>query len=54
MDVPTNQYEQKQIAGILNATDSEITLLEKKLSALREQKRGLMQKLLTGQVSFKA
>ncbi|MEX0652540.1 MAG: restriction endonuclease subunit S [Phycisphaeraceae bacterium] len=38
--------EQKRIATILGAADREIALLEKKLVALSELKRGLMQKLL--------
>jgi type I restriction enzyme, S subunit len=41
--------EQKQIASILNATRKEIDLLKKQLEAFHKQKRGLMQKLLTGQ-----
>ena len=42
--------EQCSIAEVLQATDSEIMILEKKLAALEKQKRGLMQKLLTGEV----
>jgi type I restriction enzyme S subunit len=38
--------EQKRIAEVLGAADREIALLEKKLAALSELKRGLMQKLL--------
>ncbi len=40
--------EQKSVACFLNNCDLEISLLQKKLNAFREQKRGLMQKLLTG------
>lgn len=40
--------EQTAIASILAAADKEIGLLEKKLSAFRAQKKGLMQVLLTG------
>ncbi|MDY0282025.1 MAG: restriction endonuclease subunit S [Salinivirgaceae bacterium] len=40
--------EQKHIAALLGKADREIALLEKKLAALRELKKGLMQKLLTG------
>lgn len=40
--------EQARIAAVLDAADREIALLEKKLAALRELKKGLMQKLLTG------
>lgn len=42
--------EQREIAALLSGCDSEIILLEKELEALREQKKGLMQKLLTGKV----
>ncbi len=41
--------QQKQIASILNTARQEIDLLKKQLDAYRKQKRGLMQKLLTGQ-----
>lgn len=41
--------KQKQIAGILNTARQEIDLLKKQAEALRKQKRGLMQKLLTGE-----
>jgi type I restriction enzyme S subunit len=42
--------EQRKIAAILNSADREIHLLKKELDTLREQKRGLTQKLLTGQI----
>jgi type I restriction enzyme S subunit len=42
--------EQRRIAAVLNACDKEITLLKQQLAALKRQKRGLMQKLLTGQI----
>jgi type I restriction enzyme S subunit len=45
--------EQKRIAAVLNTCDREIELLERQLEALKEQKRGLMQKLLTGEVRVK-
>jgi type I restriction enzyme S subunit len=48
-DVP----EQCRIAAVLSACDREIDLLQKQLEALKEQKRGLMQKLLTGEVRVK-
>ena len=41
--------EQKQIASTLNSARQEIDLLKKQADAFRKQKRGLMQKLLTGQ-----
>ena len=40
--------EQKKIASALNAADHEVELLAQKLKALKEQKKGLMQQLLTG------
>ncbi len=42
--------EQTRIAAVLSACDREIELLKKKQEKLREQKKGLMQKLLTGEV----
>lgn len=45
--------EQKAIADILSKADEEIDLLTEKLSALKSQKKGLMQKLLTGQIRVK-
>ena len=41
--------EQKAIAKILDTADQEITILEEKLAAMKEEKKGLMQVLLTGQ-----
>ncbi|MCF8051657.1 MAG: restriction endonuclease subunit S [Desulfobacterales bacterium] len=46
-------HEQRQISAILTEVDKEITILKKKLAALEKQKRGLMQKLLTGEVRVK-
>lgn len=40
---------QKRIVAFLDATAREIALLYLQVEALRKQKRGLMQKLLTGQ-----
>ena len=45
--------EQKAIVEVLNVADNEIALMEKKLKGLEKQKRGLMQKLLTGEVRVK-
>lgn len=42
--------EQRAIADVLDAAQLEIDLLTKKKEALERQKRGLMQKLLTGQI----
>lgn len=41
--------EQGKIATILNMARNEIDLIKRQLEACRKQKRGLMQKLLTGQ-----
>jgi type I restriction enzyme, S subunit len=40
--------EQKGIASILQTGDDELNLLRQKLDKLKEQKKGLMQVLLTG------
>jgi len=45
--------EQRCISEILSTADEEIEALQNKLSALEKQKRGLMQKLLTGEVRVK-
>jgi len=42
--------EQKMIADVFRTLDREISLLEREGELLRDQKRGLMQKLLTGMV----
>lgn len=42
--------EQQAIASILAEADDEIVDMEDKLKALEKQKRGLMQKLLTGEI----
>ncbi len=42
--------EQQKIAEVLTFADKEIDLLKNELEALKEQKRGLMQKLLSGEV----
>ena len=42
--------EQRAIADVLTTAANEIILYERKLKALREQKRGLLQQLLTGQI----
>lgn len=52
--ISDNVSEQKAIADILSKADEEIALLTRKLSALKTQKTGLMQKLLTGQIRVKA
>lgn len=48
--IPTSLDEQKAIADILCKADEEIELLKKQLDLYMEQKKGLMQNLLTGKV----
>lgn len=50
--IPSIQ-EQRRIASVLESCDREIELLRKKEKALKLQKKGLMQKLLTGEVRVK-
>jgi type I restriction enzyme S subunit len=45
-----SKEEQTAIAEVLQAADKEISLLKAKAEKLREQKKGLMQQLLTGRV----
>lgn len=48
------QYEEQQkIASVLSAADTELETLQTQLIALRTQKRGLMQQLLTGKTRVK-
>lgn len=48
--IPTSIEEQKAIAEILMKADEEISLLNKQLELYTEQKKGLMQQLLTGKI----
>jgi type I restriction enzyme, S subunit len=45
--------EQKKIASVLTAADTEIETHQKQLAALKEQKKGLIQQLLTGKKRVK-
>ena len=47
--LPTSIEHQQRLATLLSAKEHEIKLLEKQRNALAKQKRGLMQKLLTGE-----
>ncbi len=51
--LPVDEKEQQKIAEVLTLADKEIDLLKNKLEALKEQKRGLMQRLLNGEVRVK-
>lgn len=47
--IPTPSLEEQQkIAAVLSTADQEITALQHKLDALRQEKKALMQQLLTG------
>ena len=48
--IPKSIEEQKKIASLLNAIDEDIDNLKKDLELRKQQKKGLMQKLLTGEV----
>ena len=45
--------EQQKIAFVLSAADTEIETHQKQRSALKEQKKGLMQQVLTGKKRVK-
>ncbi|MBJ9144364.1 restriction endonuclease subunit S [Citrobacter braakii] len=46
--IPKTSEEQQKIATVLSAADAEISTLEKKLACLKNEKKALMQQLLTG------
>ena len=46
--VPKELAEQQKIASVLTAADNEIELLQAKLTYLKQEKKALMQQLLTG------
>ncbi|MEM9158422.1 MAG: restriction endonuclease subunit S [Verrucomicrobiota bacterium] len=48
-----SQKEQQAISQIMENAQSEVSTLQQKLASLRQQKKALMQKLLTGQVRVK-
>ena len=48
-----NKYEQTAIAQVLQTADKEIQLLKSKTEKLLEQKKGMMQQLLTGKKRLK-
>ncbi len=51
--VPVTIEEQLAITNVLQSCEREIAVLQDKLTALKQQKKSLMQKLLTGQVRVK-
>ena len=50
---PSDLAEQTAIAEILSKADEEIELLNKKLEAFKQEKKALMQQLLTGKIRVK-
>jgi type I restriction enzyme S subunit len=48
--IPSDIEEQRKIAAILDTSDQELTILRTQRTALNQQKRGLMQRLLMGKV----
>ncbi|MDX9991548.1 MAG: hypothetical protein RBS68_05805, partial [Anaerolineales bacterium] len=50
MQIPQDFIEQRKIADFLDICDQEVGASAKKIEALKQQKKGLMQRLLTGQV----
>ena len=50
---PPTPREQKKIAALLTQLDKNIQLLEQKLAKLKQQKKGLLQKLLHGNLQVK-
>ena len=51
--IPSDLEEQRQIAALLDTADHQLTLLRTQRTALDQQKRGLMQRLLTGNLRVK-
>jgi len=51
--MPIEEMEQQKIAAVLSAADNEITTHQTQLAALKQQKTGLMQQLLTGKKRVK-
>jgi len=50
IDIPSSLKEQEEIVKILNSSDSQILMLEKKLNYWLEQKKYLLNNLVTGQL----
>lgn len=45
---PVDKLEQQKIASVLSAADKEIEAIQQKLTCLKQEKKALMQQLLTG------
>lgn len=52
--LPMDEKEQEKISKLFQLIDAEIAALKKELLELKQQKKGLMQQLLTGQVRVSA
>ena len=50
---PPSMQEQRKIAEVLSLADQEIETLQKKLDCLKQEKKALMQQLLTGKKRVK-
>jgi type I restriction enzyme S subunit len=50
---PRDDRERDRVSRLLTLIDNEVRFLRRQLDALKQQKKGLMQKLLTGQVRVK-
>jgi type I restriction enzyme S subunit len=48
VNIPKDIAEQQKIASVLTNADKETELLEQQLSDLKQEKKALMQQLLTG------
>jgi len=53
INIPNSIKEQQEISQVLTDADIEIALIQNQLTQLQTQKRGLMQKLLTGALRVK-
>jgi type I restriction enzyme S subunit len=53
IEIPIEETEQQIIATVLSAADNEITTHQNQLAALKQQKKGLLQQLLTGKKRVK-
>lgn len=53
VDVPPSIMEQKAVASLLDLASDEMRLYTKRLTSLQRQKKGLMQRLLTGEIRVK-
>ena len=51
--IPTSIKEQQRIVDVISAAENEICSMNFKLEMLKQQKKGLMQKLLTGKIRVK-